>query len=435
MVLSVRRNPTQPLSSLVAWIIFFSLLLPCSHTQAVDEPMKTKPPVPTAATAAKLAKHIDLAVSYMVRNCGPDGKFRYLRHLDGRNYPADKYNLLRHAGAIYALGMAYKRQPDPEVLEAMKRAATYLQIFFGAAPGRDESIAVWSPLGKRRRALPHDRKQAKLGGAGLALVALCGMKQISGNDIELKCLQGLGRFIRFMQKPSGGFHSKYYSESGIDYSWTSLYYPGEAMLGLVMLHELDNDRTWIESALRGMNYLAIRRKDRTAPADHWALLATARMLPLLTMPECPVQTRENILMHARQICEVILAQQNLSHDRPHIFGSFLSDGRTCPTSIRLEGLLAARAVILRQERESDIIPRIDRALHAGIAFLSRAQVRDGVLAGGFPRRIKRAGPAQQAPQQMPFNNRDGEVRIDYVQHALSAMISYEKVFYPERRTR
>ena len=57
-------------------------------------------------------------------------------------------------------------------------------------------------------------------------------------------LRRLGNFLLFMQNKDGGFYSKFIPEKGgRDDSWTSLYYPGEAALGLIMLSEKDPSLT------------------------------------------------------------------------------------------------------------------------------------------------------------------------------------------------
>ena len=52
-----------------------------------------------------------------------------------------------------------------------------------------------------------------------------------------------------MQKEDGTFYSKYIpAEGGRSVRWTSLYYPGEAALGLLMLYEKDPSAAWIQAA-------------------------------------------------------------------------------------------------------------------------------------------------------------------------------------------
>ena len=61
------------------------------------------------------------------------------------------------------------------------------------------------------------------------------------------------------------------------------------------------------------------------------------------------------------------------------------------------------------------------SIDAGVQFLLNAQLRDGPYAGAVPRAIQRL-PSEPATSK--FNRRATEVRIDYVQHAMSAWMGY-----------
>ena len=85
-----------------------------------------------------------------------------------------------------------------------------------------------------------------------------------------------------MQKPNGSFYSKYIpTEGGRWDKWKSLYYPGEAALGLLMLYELDPSPLWLKAAVDALVYLASSRAHKTeVEADHWVLLAAAKLLSI-----------------------------------------------------------------------------------------------------------------------------------------------------------
>ena len=100
------------------------------------------------------------------------------------------------------------------------------------------------------------------------------------------------------------------------------------------------------------------------------------------------------------------------------------DGRTCATATRLEGLIAA-LTFLRDE-DHFLAERIRGSVVQGIPFLLRSQVQSGAYAGAIPRAI-RLLPRGHALASDAFNRRSTEVRIDYVQHAMSAMIAFDKL--------
>lgn len=351
----------------------------------------------------RLRQHADLAAAYLIGAIEPDGRFIYRRDaVTGRIDPS-RYNLLRHAGTLYALAEYYGHYPPTlEQRRALERAAGFLtNCCIAPVADRSDLLAVWSPPELTGGG---GLLQAKLGGAGLALVALVELEQVAPGSTDIDTLRALGRFVRYLQKPDGSFHSKYIPErGGRDDSWTSLYYPGEAALGLLRLYTLDSDPRWREAAIRALSYLARSRVGRTdVPADHWALLASAE---LLRQGE-PAQ--DWLLEHAGQVVDAILSEQQLDLVAAEVRGGFAPDGRITPTATRLEGLLAALEFLPAGHRRATV----KQAVSTGMAFLLANRIITGEFAGAVPR----GGTGRRAT----------EIRIDYVQHALGALLHYER---------
>lgn len=390
---------------------------------AAKEP--TRPQAGQPPSEEDLRGAIEAAGGYLVRATGPDGRLVYRTDLDAAFEPEPRYNILRHGGTIYSLGMYYGWKPKEETRRAMERAARYLRdCCVDEVPGREGLLAVWSPP---EIVLTGKPLQAKLGGTGLGLVALAGMEGVGPGSTPAAELAALGRFLIFMQKPDGSFYSKYFPSQGRDDSWTSLYYPGEAALGLVMLAEQEGSRSWLEAAAGALVYLAKSREGQSAlPADHWALLATERLLQVDDFDSLGV-SRQQLVDHAVRICRSILKERPGGEGTSSYGGSLTPDSRTTPTSTRLEGLLAALTFLPSDEVE--LRREMETAIHQGIAFLVRAQVRSGALDGAIPRAV---GPSRpRGSRRLPLvDPRASEVRIDYVQHALSAMIRYLEVLEP-----
>jgi hypothetical protein len=80
----------------------------------------------------------------------------------------------------------------------------------------------------------------------------------------------------------------------------------------------------------------------------------------------------------------------------------------------MEGLLAARSFLADQELNQTI----SRAAPQAAAYLVAAQVDDGPYRGAFTRFARQLKPVPGAA----FDARALEVRVDYTQHALSAML-------------
>ncbi len=374
----------------------------------------------TTSSLTAVEKAIDRAAGYILRNTRDDGMFEYRINTDPTVKVKKRYNILRHGGTIYAMSMHYERYPDEAMLSAIKRAGKYLRDeAIGPLASDENLLAVWSKPQVNRSS---KFLEAKLGGAGLGLVALTSLEMFQPGFTSHNDLIKLGNFILFMQKEDGSFYSKYIpAAGGFQKNWHSLYYPGEAALGLLMLYELDRSKLWISSATKTLTYLANSRKNIiNVPADHWALLVTEKLLSLEDIEELPIP-REKLVIHAAQICQVILSAQIHDHERPEYIGGFTSNGRTTPTSTRLEGLLVARSIL---PADHSLQKKIDSAVEIGVDFLLRAQIKDGEYTGAFPMAVgKIRGTTHRAEK---FNQRVTEVRIDYVQHALSALIQYHE---------
>jgi hypothetical protein len=264
-------------------------------------------------------------------------------------------------------------------------------------------------------------RQAKLGGTGLGLVALLSIEQVQPGFTTTDELRRLGRFLLYMQKADGSFYSKYYPEGvGRDDRWASMYYPGEAALGLLMLHEKDPQRQWLGGAAKALAALARSgsQRPKTLP-DQWVLLATQRMMPHFASTTVLV-SRDLLLEHARRTCRDMLDDQS-QVSSPSIRGCYTADGRTCPSATRLEGLLAALQFIPAEERS--LRKELQDSVDAGIRFLVHSQIKEGPFAGGLPRVAPQFSGLEGG--KTPMDKHPTEIRIDYVQHALSALLAYE----------
>ncbi|MEM8575976.1 MAG: hypothetical protein AAGF48_15295 [Pseudomonadota bacterium] len=355
------------------------------------------------------------SAAYLVSQAKADGSFLYRRNLNPSVYVRPRYNWLRHAGTLYALAEYYERYGGEDVLAVIANGVECMRrdclVPLPKFPG---CLAVWT---RPDAQVTEELECAKLGGAGLALVAMSRLARLNPNLVNMEEQRGLARFILAMQKPDGSFYSKYIpSTGGLSDTWTSLYYPGEAALGLVSLYQLDNDALWVKAARNALIFLAKSRAgSKRVPADHWALIATEEVWTFLSD-----QDRQELRTHARQIVEAILLDQVWQSNSP-FHGSFVEDGRTTPNATRLEGLLAAE-FLFRDE------PPFHRSLRScmnrAMRFALNARYSKGQETGAVPRAIGQIGGDD--PKTRSFNRRASEIRIDYVQHSLSAYLKWAR---------
>jgi hypothetical protein len=153
------------------------------------------------------------------------------------------------------------------------------------------------------------------------------------------------------------------------------------------------------------------------PPDHWALIATAKFLPYYEQSACPA-SRAELVRYAVRICDRLLRDQITNAPDARLNGAFDPAGKTTPTAIRMEGLLAALEFL--PEDATDFRARIEAAVDHGIAFLLRTQITAGPYAGGVPEAVFGAGSVV-----FKANASASDIRIDYVQHALCAWLRYQ----------
>lgn len=389
-------------------LFLLALFVMAGHGPAISAPSK-----PANIDRSQLEAAAIQAGDYLISQANKDGSFVYRINMNPEVLLRFNYNWLRHAGSLYSLADFYDATRRKDVVPVIVNGAAYMQRraidWVEHFPG---SLAVWSDPKITGSPTP---RTAKLGGAGLGLVALTSLERIKPGTVSMDLKTGLARFILAMQKPDGSYYSKHTPETGgPSDKWTSLYYPGEAALGLTMLYEQDKNSKWLEGARKTLRFLSTSRNGKAeVPADHWALIATGRMWPYLSRSD-----RRMFKRHARQVVEFILNQQ-FWRDGAIANGGFSRWPRTAPAATRLEGLLAAEKLF---RDEPEFHNRIHIAMSWGIRFLMKSRVTSGRYLGAIPRSPMRIRSSE--PGAIKFNTRATEVRIDYVQHALSAFIGY-----------
>jgi len=379
----------------------------------------------TALSRANIDRAIERAAGYIVRNVRANGAFTYLVNMKAGVEVGKKYNIVRHGGTLYAMGEYHRMAPGAQMRSAIERAGSFLiEKAVAPVPGEENLLAVWSRPGVT---LSDEPDQVKLGGTGLGLVGLLSIEQANPGFVDAETLRRLGRFLVYMQKENGNFYSKYIpSEGGRCDEWISLYYPGEAALGLVMLYEEDPCDVWLHTAAKGIAYLAsVRANKKKVEPDHWVLIATAGLMKYEDK-WAHIVSKDTLLQHATQICVSILRERERLPLGYMLSGCFTDNGYTCPTATRLEGLLAALTFLPAEQTE--LRKRIEYAVRLGIRFLLAAQVPSGKFAGAFPRGTHLLPPGHPAYSRAA-NDRVTEIRIDYVQHALSALMRYKRLFF------
>jgi len=347
-----------------------------------------------AVSRARLLESARAGGDYLVRVQRPDGSFYYSYNPREDRFSERQYNILRHAGAALSLFQLYAAARDARYLDAARRAVNYLKSRFRPAK---ESASVY--------VLDNDDK-AKLGANGLALIALATQMELDRKSADRESAVRLANLILAMQHEDGSFASYYRLRGDEPEGSSSLYYPGEAILGLVELYRLNSDRRLLEAARRGAKYLiASQSKMTELPPDAWLMQALEALYR--------IDHDAYYAQHAFALADAMIAEQYTEQDAMPFAGAFRPGmPRATPAASRAEGLLAAyRLARLTGDARAS---RIANALKLSARF-QRSQQFDADNSFFIPNAKRAAGGFREGLTSM-------RIRIDFVQHNISALL-------------
>ena len=342
------------------------------------------------------------AAGYMKHSVDTEGRFAYSYRPDTDTL-SHRYNILRHAGTVYAMLELYELADDAKLMAAAQRALDYLVKRCRSCPCLAGAACV------------EEKGFVKLGGNALALIALAKYFEVTSDRRYLPLMKQLARWIQWVQREDGSFdRQKVRYADCHDTGFVSDYYPGEAILAMLRLYAIDGDERWLDVAEGGAAYLVETRDFRKDLArlshDHWLLYALHELGRYRPRPAFD--------RHALRIAEAIMHAQNLSPQYPDWRGSFYRPPRSTPTATRVEGLAAAYRIAVRNGKV-ELSERIFSAITEGIRFQLQTQLGpESVLhvknparaLGGFRRSLTNYG-----------------IRIDYVQHNISSLIAFYRI--------
>jgi hypothetical protein len=328
---------------------------------------------------------------YLVRNMRADGRFAY--SIDGRTgVLSEDYNWPRHAGTEGFLARAGRELAEPALVQAALRAEAYMRKEAVRSCAGDPCVA--------------DGNIAYLGSTALALIALTELVR-AGETQLVPDVASFARTVRKAQRADGEFMHVFRLDSGAAEDTQLPYFSGEAVYALTLAYEITNAPEDLDAAVRGLRYLVGPAWDFFGSAyyraeEHWTCQAMAQLW----------RHRKN--EEALRFClSWFDVQASLLRPSGGFSPVAIIAPRLTPTASKSEATLAI-ASVLRQERQSTA--RIDAQLSSSLQLLLDAQFRPG------PKHLF-ADP-EQMHGGMPGGLGDLTVRIDYLQHAESAMLAY-----------
>jgi hypothetical protein len=359
---------------------------------------------PAQVTPDLLVAAVRRGADYLVRIMGPDGRYVYMyRPIDDTDDRS--YGWLRHAGTTYALFEAYEELGAPQYLQKGELALQYLKTHL-----RDDA-----PSGGKYLLDTSDEEQQKVGGAGLALLAFTKHAAVTGKRDELETMRALARFIIKQQYDDGHFRANadVEQETGKKLKREPVYYPGEAMLGLMRLYAIDPQPSYLDTVRRGADWVVHVRdayvSEENQEHDHW-ISYVLNDLYRVTHDAAYVE-------HAYKIARAIQKKQRGAEGAPASdwVGTFY-EGQTTPASTRVEAYDADIALSRFAGKPDDWL--VGPAREVAASMLGQQFTPDNDYW------LKNPAKADGGVRESLYVH---DVRIDYVQHAMSAWLHLARI--------
>ncbi len=356
-----------------------------------------------ALTPAMVKEAAIAAARYLARGQNVDGHFRYFVDAP-KNKDLGGYDWPRHAGATYFLTQAAHASGEPELGIAALRAAWLL---------RDKAMVT---CGDER--CVGDDDQVEIGSASLALIAFVELVRTGLDPSFSQNVAELARFLRSQQRPDGELRHLYDRSARHAVDVQYLYFSGEAALALSRAHLVTHDAADLTASSRALSYLV-------GPAwsffgsryyfgeEHWTCQV---MDDLWERAPDPSALDFCVRWHAYGR-RMQYGPGETPFDAAGAFGvGPIVTPRLTPVASRCEAGVATRHALALAHGSEAELAALDRQLRSSLALLVRQQLRPGA-AHLF------ADP-QAVAGAMPGSEVDWQLRIDYAQHAGSAMLRW-----------
>ncbi|MFH1130102.1 MAG: hypothetical protein V1754_02125 [Pseudomonadota bacterium] len=355
-------------------------------------------------TRSSLRKAVFASADFLLRQMQSNGKFRYQYYPLHNKHSEKSYSSTRHAGSAWFFSLAFEKLKAPRFAKAAKTANEYL---------RDH--AVPEGCAKTRHACLGTKTSATLGTAALGTVAMVEYQMATGDARFKDLARRLGEFIIMMQKPNGDFCHQYLPHRRKkDCKSIFLYSSGEAALALAKLYQLTRDPKYIPPIEKALDFLVGEQYgfflgQFFISEDHWTCIAAEVAFDAVRKKEYVEFCREFAAFGQR------MQVQPGPGPLQDLWGSFgiteFFVPHNTPAGSRSE---ANVATYLLTQKWNQPDPEVLHTTLMGIRYLVDQQIRpEGAYL--FPATNMAFGGIMQSPISE-------EIRIDYVQHAATAMV-------------
>jgi hypothetical protein len=340
---------------------------------------------------------------YLARHVLPEGHYRY--EIDARSgVETPEYNWPRHSGATWYLADTAAYAKSSDLVEPARRAALHLVQHTLVECGKHRCIAA--------------SERADLGSSALALLAFVELHQ-AGFAPELSGpIRELSDFILSQQRSDGEFMHFYDRALQAREDVQVPYYSGEAAFALGRAARVLGDQRYVDAARRALEhqvdppfwYVGWRY---FWGSEHWTCHAMNELwsrAPNRKALDFCLRWQESVRDLAIEGREAMPELDAATSAGP------LALPMLTGTSSRVEAAVSTLDAAKRAGVDPRELERLETGIHRSLSFLMRFQLTPG------PRHLMPAAPLMRGG--VPASPVDLRVRIDYPQHAGTALLHY-----------
>jgi hypothetical protein len=163
-----------------------------------------------------------------------NGKYKYIYDAENDKYSEGEYNIVRHAGATYALLDLYKEVEEENYLTAGEAGLEYLFAFNYVINSDEWAINYNSKI--------------KVGTVSLAILGMVRYWEATDNEKYNTYVEKYANFIVSQQRDDGAFAGLYGEKK------ENKYYSGEAFFALALAYDMLEKDEYLEAMEAALDY-------------------------------------------------------------------------------------------------------------------------------------------------------------------------------------
>ena len=200
------------------------------------------------------------ASSYLINQVNDDGSFVYGVYPRFDN-EIENYNIMRHASTIWSLICQYKLTGNEALIPKIDSTIEYM-VDNAIIYANDNTAYLWE----------EKSDEIKVGGLGVAIVALYEYMEVFENDKYTDLAIALGNgILTMMDTSSGTYYHVWNGDLSEKEDFRTVYYDGEATFALAELYSLTGEQKWLDAAIAAVDHFIAA--DYTLYKDHWVAYA------------------------------------------------------------------------------------------------------------------------------------------------------------------